>query len=250
MTALCAKFLFLMVLIPTNSHLMLPSQCDDRPWSDQTTHVPGGNGTKQTAYSWHIHYMYGYLNVSSQDNDVAAFGAAFCQEFAKFGESGTCIDTCKFGPNYIGEEVQYICSSFNQCNCDGVVEAEESHESTSSSCGNGTCIDPVFSPFPVCQKNFHVAAKFIDHVTAWVAEPMNRRSLVVMRHPNTGCQWGDHSTRAEFVGGVAPEICLWNLPCNSPGEGCEKEGCGALDGTHKRQHSPDCVLEVLPTVVV
>ena len=112
-------------------------------------------------------------------------------------------------------------------------------------CGNGTCSDDAAEgPWSVCQNEFFVPAAYIDEVSEWIEQ--QDLSIAVMKHANTGCQWGDHSPdiRAIYFSGPVPEMCLWGLPCNDPGFGCEQGMCGDLDGTHNVQHAADCVLEV------
>merc|ERR1719359_2350574 len=223
-------------------HFDLPSKCDDLPWPSQTTHTPGPNGTSQAAFSWHIHYLH---TTDEQEADVLAFQDAFCTQFAKYGADGSSIQPCDWGPNYLGDKEQHICGWCSELQ-ETVGHAQTQRPkgaSPAKGCGSGKCTDPAHGPWSVCQNEFFVAGQYIDEVTAWISKPENYRSIGVMRHPNTGCQWGDHFIRAEFFGSVKPEMCLWGLPCNDPGFGCEQGMCGTTDGTHEHQHASGCYLE-------
>merc|ERR1711964_85382 len=105
----------------------------------------------------------------------------------------------------------------------------------------GPTLHMVLGPFA---RMSSLSQEYIDEVTAWISKPENYRSIGVMRHPNTGCQWGDHYIRAEFFGKVKPEMCLWGLPCNDPGYGCYDGMCGSIPATHQHQHASGCELEV------
>lgn len=238
MSCYLSKALLSAAFVATQGASSLPAQCDDLPWADPATHMPGSNGTQQAAFSWHVHYLH---TTSDQETDVAAFQAGFCKEFAKYGADGSSIQSCGWGPNYLGNGEKHICGSCS---------ALEESFSFPHSCGNGTCGESARGPWSVCQNEFFVAQEYIDEVTAWISKPENYRSIGVMRHPNTGCQWGDHKIRAEFFGTVKPEMCLWDLPCNDPGYGCYDGMCGTIPATHDHQHASGCVLEANSSIVV
>merc|ERR1711957_392396 len=94
-----------------------------------------------------------------------------------------------------------------------------------------------------------VPARYIDEVTVFLSK-YEDSTISVMRHPNTGCQWGDHFIRAEFFGAIQPEMCLWGLPCNEPGFGCKQGMCGQTDGTHDHQHASGCYQEADESTMV
>jgi len=220
----------------------LTSRCDDLPWASERSHTPVGekNGTytAQTGYSWHIHYLH---YTRHEEALVEAFQRDFCEAFAKFGEGGA-VQPSPWGPNDIAPGGEYVVGT-----CD---PSELALRSNGHRCGNGTCpTTPTknIGPWSCCQNEFFVPATRIDAVTAWLHD--YDLKIPVMRHPNSGCQWGDHAAaiRAEFFGPArVPEMCLWELPCNDPGFGCRDGMCGAIDNadTRERQHASGCVAEV------
>jgi len=205
-------------------------KCDDLGWSDQNTHIPGGvNGTNQTGYSWHIHYLY---TDETQVSDMATFQSRFCKSFAEYGQDGE-VGYCDWGPNSISVNETIICGS-----CKPEFEGHP--------CGSGTCTDDDWGgPWSVCQQEFFVPSTFIDEVSSWIMKQADL-NITAMRHPNSGCQWGDHSPfiRAEFFFGPIPEMCLWDLPCNDPGFGCRNGMCGEKSDGHNRQHASGCYVQV------
>lgn len=215
----------------------LTSRCDDLTWANQSQHQPVGEGNKhftaQTGYSWHVHYLH---YTQDEEGAVLAFQQDFCKAFAKYGENGT-VQPSPWGPNCIAPEGKYIVGD-----CD---PETLNTRSNGRQCGNGTCTDNDHGPWSLCQNEFYVPAVHIDEVSAWI--DARNSTIPVMRHPNSGCQWGDHSPddRALFFGPArVPEMCLWQLPCNDPGFGCYQGMCGQVDGIHHHQHASECVLEV------
>lgn len=208
----------------------IANQCDDNGWSNQNTHIPGGlNGTNQSAYSWHIHYLH---TDECQVSDMATFQSRFCKSFAEYGQDGA-VGECDWGPNSISVNETIICGDCQP-------------ESERRPCGNGTCsVDNYMGPWSVCQQEFFVPSKHIDEVSFWIMKQADL-NITVMRHPNSGCQWGDHSpfSRAEFFFGPIPEMCLWGLPCNDPGLGCRNGMCGGKSDGQSRQHASGCYLQV------
>jgi hypothetical protein len=240
MAYLLSRLLLCVTIAAGGAASQLPAKCDDLPWANQSVHKSGGNGTSQDAFSWHIHYLH---NTTDQEADVEAFQSAFCKEFAKYGADGSSIQSCSWGPNYLGYQEKHICGS-----CSGL---DEKVNFPPGGCGAGVCTDPAHGPWSTCQNEFFVAQEYIDEVTAFISKPENYRSIGVMRHPNTGCQWGDHFIRAEFFGAVKPEMCLWGLPCNDPGYGCYSGMCGTINAsTHQHQHASGCELETKDSLIV
>ena len=86
-----------------SSAMALPVACDDLPWADQDSHTPGGNGTQQAAFSWHVHYLH---QTTAQESEAGAFQKAFCAEFGKYGTS--VLWACKATPCY--GHVGHACS--------------------------------------------------------------------------------------------------------------------------------------------
>lgn len=218
------------------SHVAL--ECDDLAWANATKHVPSpaANFTHLLAYSWHIHYTW---MTEDQHENVVAFEQAFCTEFARLSKDTSRMPECGWGPNYLGDDEEFMCSHTGQCD-----EAFNNKRQFPPQCGNGTCFSAANGPWSVCQSEFFVPARHIDEVTVWLTEPQNTHGLVVMRHPNTGCQWGDHLIRAEFFSDEVPEMCLWGVPCNTPGFGCRTGMCGDFDGSkHIHQHASGCYNE-------
>ena len=218
----------------------LTSRCDDLRWADKRVHQPVSENnqsyTAQPGYSWHIHYLH-YTH--EEEAAVQRFQRDFCAAFAKYGKGGS-VEPSPWGPNCIADGAKYIYGA-----CAATALATRSNGWT---CSNGTCPvgEPPEGPWSTCQNEFYVPAVYIDEVAGWVRAYENL-TIPVMRHPNSGCQWGDHSpdSRAEFLGTArVPEMCLWGLPCNSPGYGCVDGMCGALDGTRGHQHAAGCVAEV------
>lgn len=139
---------------------------------------------------------------------------------------------------------------------DTVHNLEGDNVGAGRSCGSGACPSGgAHGPWSVCQGEFFVPVKHIDELAAWVAD--NALSLDIMRHPNTGCQWGDHSVRAEWLSGkwglgpgslpgepslAGPEMCLWGLPCNNVGYGCVQGMCGSGNGKREKQHCSGCTM--------
>lgn len=229
-----------MSLLPCLSLLVagmpaVAQECDDLPWADPAAHVPAEGGTNQTAYSWHVHYTW---QTDSQHADVSTFEKAFCEAFAKNSKNIERMSSCGWGPNYLGDGEEYMCSS-GQCDEDYV-------NPFNRVCGSGTCPEgDQTGPWSVCQGEFFVPSRHIDEVTAWLKAEQSKFDIVVMRHPNTGCQWGDHFIRAQFFSDDVPEMCLWGLPCNDVGFGCKQGMCGHVDGTkHIHQHASGCYNEI------
>lgn len=217
----------------------LATQCDDLPWADPTTHMPSMNGTNLSAFSWHVHYLH---NTTDQLGNVTAFERAFCNQFANHGKDGTRLASCGWGPNYLGDGVEYMCSHTGQCDTDYTYNPQR----LCNNGGTGVCPSgEAHGPWSMCQGEFFVPASLIDEVTAWLQKTTNHHGIVVMRHPNTGCQWGDHFIRAQFFANPIPEMCLWGLPCNAVGLGCFDGMCGDLDQPelHIHQHADGCVEE-------
>ena len=234
----CLCFLSTLVVVSGQTP-RLPSECDDLPWANVTTHVPVGEGngsfTAQPAFSWHVHYL--HYN-DDEEEAVKKFQKDFCSTFAALGKGGA-IQPSPWGPNAIAAAGRHVWGD-----CDASTLATRSNGWT---CGNGTCPDgDPQGPWSLCQNEFYVPASHIDEVTRWIVA-YEDLVIPVMRHPNSGCQWGDHAPadRAEFFGPArVPEMCLWGLPCNEPGCGCRDGMCGDVDGTRAHQHAAGCVLEV------
>merc|ERR1712046_458964 len=55
--------------------------------------------------------------------------------------------------------------------------------------------------------------------------------LSIMRHPNTGCEEGDHAVRRHFFTPWSPELCTWGLGCNTPGYGCKETATAPICGS-------------------
>ena len=157
----------------------------------------------ETAYSWHIHYLH---NETGQEPQVLAFQTDFCAEFGKYGADGASLTQSGWGPNNIAPDATAI---YTNCPSIGATAP------ATTACGNGVCQSGGNGPWSVCQGEIFIPSQHIDEVSAWVedwlASPEN--ALAVMRHPNTGCQWGDHSPdiRATFFSDPVPEMCLWEV---------------------------------------
>lgn len=236
---MCLKFGVVMSLLSTGQTQTLAPKCDDLPWADPTTHMPAAAGTNLSAFSWHVHYLH---NTTDQVANVTAFEQAFCKEFARHGKDGSGLASCGWGPNYLGDEVEYMCSHTGQCDSDYIYEPErDCNNGGAGECPSGEA----HGPWSMCQGEFFVPASLIDEVTAWLQNETNHHGIITMRHPNTGCQWGDHFIRAKFFSETVPEMCLWGLPCNTVGWGCFDGMCGDLDdpSSHVHQHAAGCFEE-------
>merc|ERR1740121_2240305 len=186
----------------------LPADC-----RNQTLVEDGG---KLPTMSYHIHYT----TNKRKNNDMQIFYRAFVERFEdKF--SRTKGKLCPFGANY-GSYSSDVWPSKTICSLEGALEFEIAE-------GVGVTGNPWGS---LSQRAFFIPIEFINETWEW--SKANRRSLDLIKHPNTGCMHDDHGLRRVWEG-TAHTILTLQFPCNMPATGCQDHdypgppSCGCSD---------------------
>jgi len=227
--------------------------------------------TKLHIYSWHIHHTWtDVVEHASQAFEYStAFHTALMSTFASEGQNGRKITSCAFGPNNIGVGTDYICIILPPGQSINVTTA-------APKCGtNGKAFpapSPSVTPWALANVEIFIPKRLIVKVSSFIEGWLLKQQggyndpataalygLSIMRHPNTGCNEGDHTARHYFFtekqAKWSPELCTWGLGCNTPGYGCEETdtapicggdtgGCYASGSHSCAQYRERCYLQV------
>lgn len=170
----------------------LPTDC-----RNQTVVEDGG---RLPTMSYHIHYT---TANSTSYPDMKSFYESFV---AKFSSNFSNTKQCPFGPNY-GAYSSDIFPSKTICSLEGTLEFEIA-----------AGVDLKGNPWgQLYQRAFFVPIELIDE--AWEWSKVNRLSLDIVKHPNSGCMHDDHGVRRVWAGN-AHTIYTLQFPCNVPATGC------------------------------
>ena len=205
---------------------------------------------------------------------MLAFQTDFCAEFGKYGADGASLTQSGWGANNIAPDATAIYTNCPSISATAPATTACGNGATASARAAGTARGPCARARSSSRRSTSTRSRRGSRTGSRAL----KIALAVMRHPNTGCQWGDHSPdiRASFFSDPVPEMCLWEvrskrrrgggcacrvrtllsslarakspvareLPCNDPGFGCEEGMCGTVDGTYDHQHAADCVLQI------
>jgi len=155
--------------------------------------------------SYHFH-----VTVWDHNNYSFAMGLAFRDALRRhFTENGMMSQEyyCPFGPNYPGPEVRQICKG----------STKESSENPLGLVGAG------LGPWLVPNMEYFIPKALFVDAFSWLI--VNRGTLDVLIHPNTGCQDRDHTTRAVWLG-IAQHIDVTGLCCRKGPVAC---GCWMME---------------------
>jgi len=203
------KFSAGVALVAVASAWDLPTDCRNQKVIE--------DGGKLPTMSYHIHYT---TNKRSSYNDMKKFYEAFVAKFAdKF--SSTKGKQCPFGPNY-GSYSSDTWPSKTICSLEGALEFEIAEG-----------VDVTGNPWgSLYQRAFFIPIEFINETWEW--SKANRRSVDIVKHPNSGCMHDDHGLRRVWDG-TTHTIYTLQFPCNMPATGCQDNdypgppSCGCAD---------------------
>merc|ERR1712156_1363592 len=168
----------------------IPFECHN-----ETYNFEGGN---LIPLNWHIHYV----KFNNRDG-FYNFCMAFEEKFAHYFDPQSESPRCPFGPNYVGNTYEYICS-FDHGSSDYCTNFVEKS-----------------NPWNDPNRAFHIPVEMIEETWEWAKN--NKYGMDLFRHPNTGCMQDDHKVRGVWAKSSETEhsISYLDFPCNQPNSGCD-----------------------------